>query len=65
MCISYTTIREKFSELFPQFATTHWSPAGRQAIKVRLVDGGGLIFTYTDDSTWSLERMTSYHIRKG
>ena len=37
-----------------------WFPNGRNSIRVRLVGGGDLIFTYMSRKKWRLETVDSY-----
>lgn len=53
---SDSDIYAKFVSMFPQYVreVSWWTPSGKNAIKVRLKDGTGLIFAYTDEYRWNL-----------
>ena len=63
----YSNILAKFLGMFPNYAdrVTHWSPAGRYGIKIKLDDDSGLLFTYTNDKIWTLESIAGYAVRRG
>ena len=63
----YSEIFTKFLAKFPQYVdeAVQWAPAGKNAIKVKLKDGSGLTFTYTDDVRWDLVSDVSVYGRRG
>lgn len=63
----YSDILAKFLSMFPSYAerVSHWAPAGRNGIKLRLDDDSGLLFTYTNDRIWNLESIAGYAVRRG
>lgn len=65
--MGYSDILATFLKKFPQYTdeVVQWAPAGKNAIKVKLRDGSGLTFTYTDDIRWNLNSDVSFYGRRG
>lgn len=63
----YSEIFAKFLAKFPHYVdeATNWSPAGTNTIQVKLRDGSGLVFTYTNEHCWTLTSDVGYPVRRG
>ena len=58
----HSEILAKFLKLFPSYANevVRWAPAGLKSIKLKMADGRGLIFAYTNEYVWTLEGVGYY-----
>lgn len=58
----HTKVFEQFKQLFPEYLEmlSIWFPSGKNAIRVRKLDGKEFIFTFNGSNNWRFETVDSY-----
>ena len=60
--MAHSEIWKKFKERFDPDANVVecWFPNGKNSVRIRLKEGGDIIFTYKSKKVWKVETVDSY-----
>lgn len=63
---AHRRLKEKFCQMFPHLGAkvVRWGKSGNDSVKLDLMDGRAIVFTYKNDSMWRLETI-GYYISDG